>query len=371
MGADDRKLLDSVVENLPAMVFVKDARELRFVLVNRVAEDILGHSRDEMIGRNDYDFFPAHEADFFTAKDREVLASGRLLEIEEEPIHTRNRGTRVLHTKKIPISGADGQSVYLLGISEDITERKQAERRMAELNDRLQRRTRELEEAVAELEAFSYSVSHDLRAPLRTIDGFAHLLLEDYEALLDTAGRDALSRMREASQRMGNLMDGLLSLAKLTRGDLKREHVDLVPLAEDIRRDICQGSPRKVQWVLPERLEVTGDPDLLRDVLANLLGNAWKFTAKQTSARIELGSCESDGETIYFVRDDGAGFEPAWAGRMFRAFERLHDGADYDGTGVGLASVFRIVRRHGGHVWAEGAPGLGATFYFTLGRAPD
>ncbi len=219
-----------------------------------------------------------------------------------------------------------------------------------------------------ELETFAYSVSHDLRAPLRGIDGFSQALLEDYGDKLDEQGREYLGRVRAATQRMGHLIDDMLILSRVTRSEMRRETVDLTALAGVVMAELQKTQPeRQMQFVVAEGLTVNGDAVLLRAVLDNLLGNAWKFTAKQTTARIELGVTLHEGERAYYVRDDGVGFDMTYVGKLFSPFQRLHSASEFAGTGVGLATVQRIVYRHGGKVWAEGAVGRGATFYFTLG----
>lgn len=235
------------------------------------------------------------------------------------------------------------------------------------LEERVQRRTAALDASNKELEAFCYSVSHDLRSPLRSIDGFSQALLEDLDGRLDDSCVEHLRRIRAASQRMGTLIDDLLNLSRITRTELTHKPVDLSALARTVVDDLAIAQPnRRVAIVIAEGLEALGDPRLLRQVLDNLIGNAWKFTSKQPAARVEFGALEKEGETIYFVKDNGAGFDPAYTERLFGVFQRLHAMNEFPGTGVGLAIVDRIVRRHGGRVWADATIGRGATFYFTL-----
>ena len=247
--------------------------------------------------------------------------------------------------------------------------RRLNEERVLQLNELLARRKLELEAANKELEAFSYSVSHDLRAPLRAMDGFSQALIEEFSDRLPSQGRDYLGRVRAAAQRMARLIDDLLALSRVTRTELRREAVDLSALAWSAGEELSRCEPgRRVDFSVAPGLRAQGDPALLLVVLDNLLGNAWKFTALKPRARVEFGAAESDGQTSYFVRDDGAGFDPAYTGKLFGAFQRLHGSSEFPGTGIGLATVQRIIRRHGGEVWAEGAVGRGATFRFTLPR---
>jgi signal transduction histidine kinase len=236
-----------------------------------------------------------------------------------------------------------------------------------ELEQRVQERTTELDNINKELEAFSYSVSHDLRAPLRAIDGFSQALLEDFSEKLDSSGQDHLQRVRLAAQRMSGLIDDLLNLSRVTRSEIRRENLDLSAVVRTVAEELQRGAPgRNVTFVIPEGLTVDGDSRLLRVAVENLLGNAWKYTSAHSCARIEFGLYQSNGRRAYFVRDDGAGFDPRYSDRLFGAFQRLHAMTEFPGTGIGLATVQRIIRRHGGEIWAEGAVEKGATFYFTL-----
>jgi light-regulated signal transduction histidine kinase (bacteriophytochrome) len=237
----------------------------------------------------------------------------------------------------------------------------------AELEQRVRDRTAQLEVANQELEAFSYSVSHDLRAPLRAMDGFSKALEEDYAEQIDDKGRRYLTRIRTASQHMGQLIDDLLEMSHLSRSEMRHEKVDLSGLARQIAAELKEQYPeREVEFEVADGLVVTGDPRLLRVALSNLLGNAWKYTGKQPQPLIRLGKTEHEGQCTYFVRDNGAGFDMAYADKLFGVFQRLHGANEFPGNGIGLATVQRIVNRHGGQIWAEAAVNQGATFYFSL-----
>ena len=241
------------------------------------------------------------------------------------------------------------------------------EQRVAERTAELERRAVELQAANSELDAFAYSVSHDLRAPLRSIDGFSQVLLEDYGAQLDEAGRDSLQRVRAATQRMATLIDDLLKLARVSRAEMRTERVDLSGMARDVVADIQRTTPdRQVEFAIAPGLEAEGDARLLRVVLDNLLRNGWKYTGKQPQPRVEFTAVDENGDRVFVIKDNGAGFDMKYANKLFGVFQRLHSTAEFEGTGVGLATVRRIINRHGGRIWAEGVVDQGATFYFTL-----
>ncbi|MBI1921968.1 MAG: hybrid sensor histidine kinase/response regulator [Geobacter sp.] len=238
-----------------------------------------------------------------------------------------------------------------------------------ELEQRVKERTAQLEATNKELDAFAYSVSHDLRAPLRAIDGFSSALLEDYKDKLEKEGKTYLRYLQEGSHEMSGLIDGLLKLSRSTRGELSQERTDLSAMAATVTEELRKAEPgRQVAIQIAPEAEVFADPRLLKAVMENLLGNAWKFTGQRIDARIEFGVEQQEGEAVYFVRDNGAGFDMAYIDKLFLPFHRLHKAEEFPGTGIGLATVLRIIQRHGGRIWAQAAIGEGATFYFTLGE---
>ncbi len=278
---------------------------------------------------------------------------------------------RIVHEQGEVTFGADGRAVRMIGTIQDITARKKAEEEIRKINEELEQRvaerTAQLEAANRELESFAYSVSHDLRAPLRGIDGFSLALLEDYKDKLDRKGRDYLRRVRRGTQQMGQLIDDILELSRITRSEMNFGTVDLSAIASEIAEEHKRREPeRNVEFVIFDKVLVRGDDKLLRVALENLIGNAWKFTSRQPRARIMFGARETSSGRELFVCDDGAGFDMAFVDKLFTPFQRLHAAREFPGTGVGLASVKRIISRHGGRVWAEAAVNEGATFYFTL-----
>jgi PAS domain S-box-containing protein len=267
-----------------------------------------------------------------------------------------------------PMLGEEGQVEYILAEGRDITRRIHAEEEIRRLNQDLVHRAAELEIVNKELESFSYSVSHDLRAPLRSINGFSYALLEDYSDQLSEEGQDYLTRIQAAAQRMGELVDSLLSLARVTRTPVEFRSVNLSNLAEKILTELQSQQPnRRVTFSVSKDLIANGDRQLLQIALENLIGNAWKFTSKREDAHIEVGAQNESGGQIYFVRDNGAGFDMTYKDKLFGTFQRLHSAQEYSGTGIGLATVQRIIHRHGGHIWAESEVDQGTTFYFTIG----
>ncbi|MCL6639570.1 MAG: PAS domain S-box protein [Firmicutes bacterium] len=359
----------SLIENTLDIITILDI-DGNILYESPSVKRVLGYKPEELAGKRVYDYI--HPDDRHLALDtmaKTLKNPGTFLRLELRFRHQNGRW-RVLEclvNNLLDHYSIAGIVVY----SRDVTRRKEMEEEIKALNEELERRvaerTRQLEAANRELEAFCYSVSHDLRAPLRSADGFSQALWEDYYDRLDEQGRDYLQRIRAASRRMGRLIDDLLDLSRVTRCEIFREKVDLSAMAQSIAEELKRTEPeRQADFVITPGVTAEADPRLLRVVMENLLGNAWKFTGKHPRARIEFGVTEERGETVYYIRDDGAGFDRAYAGKLFGAFQRLHRMDEFPGTGVGLATVQRIIHRHGGRVWAEGAVEQGATFYFTL-----
>ncbi len=306
-----------------------------------------------------------------------LLAASIFQRAVAEPIVHLAEITRIVSRDKnyamraTPTGKQDEPDILIRAFNEMLRQIQQREEALQqahdELEQRVEERTAQLAAANKELEAFSYSVSHDLRAPLRGIDGFSLALLEDNAERLDDQGKEHLQRIRAATQRMGMLIDDLLNLSRMTRAEIRKERFSISSLAHSVVESLQEAhAERQIEFRIEDGLEANADPRLLRVVLENLLGNACKFTSKRTSACVEFGKMHRNGSTAYFVHDNGAGFNPAYASRLFGAFQRLHGTTEFPGTGIGLATVQRIVHRHGGEIWAEGEVEKGATFYFTL-----
>lgn len=357
--------LSTVLENIPNMIFVKDAKELRFVRFNRAGEELLGIKRDELMGKNDYDFFPREQADSFTSKDRTVLKEGALLDIPEEPIETKGWGQRILHTRKIPIHDKDGAPLYLLGISEDITElRRQQE---------LEVYARSLEVSNKELQDFVFVASHDLQEPLRKILSFGEFLREEYGSKLEEAGKDYLERMRAATLRMQTLINDLLTLTRVTTKAKPFEQVDLSQIVKDALSDLeIRIGETKGKVEVGPLPTVEADPTQMRQLFQNLIGNALKFHRPGVPPEIKVeAETGAQGRTEgrqcrICIRDNGIGFDNKYADQIFKVFERLHGRDEYEGTGIGLAVCRKVVERHHGSVTAEGSLGQGSTFTILL-----
>lgn len=375
-AAEQLLLLETAVSRLNDVVVITEASPIsapgpRIVFVNDAFERLTGYSRNEAMGQS-----PRLLQGPGTQRaelDRIRAALERSLPVRAELINYTKTGQAYwIEMDIVPIADETKGFTHFVAVERDITERKLAERAILELNtsleDRVRERTLQLETANRELEAFSYSVSHDLRSPLNTIDGFGQMLFKTNQQNLDERGRHYLTRIRSGAQQMGELIEGLLSLAKMGRTPLLLQQVDFSALCHRVVQECREQEPqRDVQVSIQDGLRVIGDPSLLLVVMQNLISNAWKYTSRQALARIEIG-CETaaGGVPAYVVRDNGAGFDMASVDKLFEAFQRLHSSSEFSGTGIGLANVKRVIERHGGRVWAEGRLNEGASFYFTL-----
>lgn len=343
--------------------------------INRYMANLLGYSVDEMMGKHLFTFL-GEDARKNAEESLSRAGNAPRARVRDFPFQHKDGQTLWTQLSTTPMFDENGEYSGSLAMITDITERRRAEEQVRQLNEELERhiaeRTAELEFSNHELEAFAYSVAHDLRAPLRSITSFSQSLAEECSAQLDDTGLDYLRRIVGGAKRMAELIDGILSLSRVNRTALASRGCDLSAMAHSIAEQLKSLHPeRNVRLIIHENLVDRGDPSLLRNVLENLLGNAWKFTRDKPVAEIEFGATQTPGNgRTYFVRDNGAGFNMAYREKLFGVFQRLHTQREFEGTGVGLATVQRIIRRHGGRIWGEGQPGHGACFSFTLNEFP-
>jgi PAS domain S-box-containing protein len=368
---ESNEYLENLFNRANAPILVWDSR-FRIKRVNRAFENLTGKAADSLLGEEIGILFPPSERERSTELLRRTL-EGQPLDVTAIPIARADGSVRKVLWNSAAILAADGRTP-MAGIAQgqDITERRQAQEALgrfkADLDERVRDRTIQLEGANAELESFSYSVSHDLRAPLRGIDGWSLALLEDYRDKLDDQGRDYLGYIRSDVQRMGQLIDDLLGLSRVTRNRMERTLVDLTAVAQTVVARLRESEPdRQVEFEARPGLTAWADAGLIEITLTNLIGNAWKFSSTRPVARIEFGRADVDRRSAFFVRDNGVGFDMTYVDKLFGPFQRLHKATEFPGSGIGLAIVQRAVRRHGGLVWAESKLGEGATFYFTFG----
>ncbi len=350
---------------LPAGAWIKDVHG-RYINANAETERIFSIPLAEMVGKTDAELFPPETAARFVENDRKVLTEGGSIKTTE----VLRQADGVDHysiVSKFALPGPDAQPAQIAGVAFDITERKSMEERIEKLNSALAERAGELEETNRELEAFNYTVAHDLRKPLTVINGYCQVLIAMCSNNLEPKCKDYLNEAYEGTLHMNRLIDALLEFSRMSHAEPKRAAVDLSGLGEEVAAELRLAEPeRQVVFRIPRGIIAEADADLLRVVIGNLFGNAWKYTSNREEAVIEFGAMKKDGKQAYFVRDNGIGFDPAQADRLFAPFQRLERAKEVGGLGIGLATVERIVKRHGGKVWAEGEPGKGSTFYFTL-----
>lgn len=364
----EKQFSEVVIDSLPGIFYLFDRQE-KFLRWNANFEQVSGYSAAEIAAMHPLDFFTGSDKALVAARISEVFVKGESY-AEAEFVSKDGRRTPYYFTG-ITLQ-LDGQEC-LAGVGIDITARRRAEAKIQELNTDLEHRvverTAQLEAANKELEAFSYSVSHDLRAPLRAVDGFSQALVEDYGQSLPEEARHYVGTIRRETQRMGELIDDLLTFSRLSRASLERLPIDTNGLVRSVVKDmVAVASNRRIELNIEELPPCEGDLSLMKQVWINLISNAFKYTRRREPAVITIGSRFEQGTTVYYVKDNGAGFDMRYAHKLFGVFQRLHRAEDYEGTGVGLAIVQRIVHRHGGSVWAEAVVNEGATFYFTLNQ---
>jgi len=368
---ESEELFRKVFEEGPLGMAMANLEDGRLTSVNQALCNMLGYTREELLKLTFVDVtHPGHQSEDIEAVKK--MLEGKIQCHNTEKRYLKKNGEVIWATRALTkISDIAGQDPYTLSMIMDITEKKLAEEEIKknslQLENIVSERTSELKIINKELEAFSYSVSHDLRAPLRSIDGFSQSLLEDYSDKLDDTGKNYLNRVRSAAQRMALLIDDMLNLARVTRTTMNLGSVDLSAIASAI----CAGlkdndKKRSAEFTIEPGLNDKADLSLIRAALQNLFDNAWKFTSKNPFTKIEFGQTEIDNRMVYFIRDNGAGFNMEYAEKLFIPFQRLHQQKEFTGTGVGLATVQRIIHRHNGSIWAEGQVNIGATFYFTL-----
>jgi hypothetical protein len=370
---EERIQLRELAENVPALIFHGD-RDMRCLFANRQFADFFHGGGVPLQGMHLREILGETVFEAALPNINRALAGESVL-LEGERL-SKGGGPRHLEISLVPQHDASGGVTGFYALKLDVTERKRIDETIrrfnAELEERVNQRTAELQAANRELESFAYSISHDLRAPLRGIDGFAHLLAEEYGSRLDETGRGYLERVRRAAQRMGHLIDDILELSRVTRQEMRRLPVDLSQLAAELLEERARAQPgHRVSLSIAQGCSAKGDPQLLRVLMQNLLENAWKYSSKSPAPRIEFGCARENNETVFFVRDNGVGFDMKYAERLFAPFQRLHSPEEFEGTGIGLATVSRIVQRHAGRVWAEAETGKGATLRFTLDNQPS
>lgn len=350
--------LDSIIENIPTIIFVKNVSDLRYVRVNKVVEDLFGFSKKEIIGKSDYEIFPKTEAERFVANDKRLLDTGKLMVIDEEPAHTKYMGIRILETKIVLVNDSAGKPIYILGIANDITDRKKI---LTELDNK----TKELARSNIELEQFAYIASHDLQEPLRMVTSYLQLLENRYKDKLDQDAKDFISFAVDGSNRMRSLIHSLLEYSRINRVKAF-EIIDVNLLLKEVLENLSTSIKENNATIkIADLPKINGDPILINQLFQNLIQNAIKFRDARTP-EIDISCKEEKDEYLFSVKDNGIGIQKEYIDKIFIIFKRLHSKEEYPGTGMGLAICKKIVERHGGKIWVESEFGKGSTFYFTI-----
>jgi len=357
---------EAIFEGSRDSIFISD-QDSRFVAVNNTACDLTGYSREQLLKMRIPDIHDLPDLDAYKMYHQRIFGGEEIL---SEAKILRSDGAKIdteFNNRCVSIAG----KLYMHTTARNITERKQVEEEVHKLNDELEQRVIErtilLEAANKELEAFAYSVSHDLRAPLRAIDGFSKFVLEDYGANLDPEGKRLLSLIRSNTQKMDQFITDIFALSRVSRSEHKVSKIDMAKMVMSMYNEcVAQDVREKLSFVIDHMPDAFGDPTYLKQVWTNLISNSVKFSSQKIKPVIKIGGRTENGFNVYYIKDNGAGFNPEYAHKLFRVFQRLHKTDEFEGTGVGLAIVQRIIHRHGGKVWAEGVEGHGATFYFSL-----
>lgn len=350
--------LDSIIENIPTIIFVKNVSDLRYVRVNKVVEDLFGFSKKEIIGKSDYEIFPKTEADRFVSNDKNLLDNGKLMVIDEEPAHTKYKGIRILETKIVLVKDIEGKPIYILGIANDITDRKK-------IQTELDNKTKELARSNIELEQFAYIASHDLQEPLRMVTSYLQLLENRYKDKLDQDAKDFISFAVDGSNRMRSLIHSLLEYSRINRVKAF-EIIDVNLLLKEVLENLSTSIKENNATIkIADLPKINGDPILINQLFQNLIQNAIKFRDARTP-EIDISCKEEKDEYLFSVKDNGIGIQKEYIDKIFIIFKRLHSKEEYPGTGMGLAICKKIVERHGGKIWVESEFGKGSTFYFTI-----
>lgn len=366
--------LHSIFETTADAIFdieIEDNSKYKFVSVNKSFERITGASIDQIIGKYAHEIIPPESINHVIKKYRQAIDEKKIIHWEDTFNYPKGELTTLISIS--PIFNQDGNCIRLIGTLHDITERKKAEDKIKELNKNLEQkvkdRTSKLKTANEELEAFTYSVSHDLRAPLRAIHGFSQMLIEDYENKLDPDGIRIINTISNNATKLGDLIDDLLAFSQLGRKKINREHINMNELIDDVLDDINKSFKHNTEIIVDKLHNIDADYSLIKQVIRNLISNAIKYSSNKTNPRVNVSSKKERNEIIFTVADNGAGFDMQYADKLFGVFERLHSQEEFEGIGVGLAIAHRVIKKHNGRIWAEGEVNKGATFNFALRKS--